>query len=63
MNGAEALNEIDRAIRDGAAHALRARAGKQRQKAADGTFVIARSIEDVWKAFEIWGIETRETAQ
>ena len=26
-------------------------------------FVIARSIDDVRRAFEIWGIETRESAR
>ena len=39
------------------------RALRDRWTALRIPFVIARSIEDVRKAFEIWGIETRETAQ
>ena len=36
MNGADALHEIELAIRAGAVRALRMRADKQRQKAVDG---------------------------
>ena len=47
--GAEAkvLNEIELAIRAGAARALRARAAVQRRKAADGTSTAGEKYPDV----------------
>jgi hypothetical protein len=47
MNGVNLPDEIERAVRDGAARALRARAALQRKKAADGNAAAGEQFPDV----------------